>query len=146
MQVSGEALRIEAKRLQAICRESRTLQNKLLRYISAQMGMLAQAAACNALHSAEQRFSRWLLMVEDRMGQQAIMITHEFLATMIGSRRATVTVTADVLENHGIIALKRGQVLILDRERLEEKACECYGKMRDALMRSQTAQPERNVK
>ncbi len=136
VQVAGEAVRVGAGPLRALCDKNQRINALLLRYVGAQMGMLSQAAACNVLHSAEQRFTRWLLMINDRVEGGEIALTHEFLAVMIGSRRATVTDIADTLQSDGIIALKRGRVTILDRKRLEKRTCECYPKMRDALARA----------
>jgi CRP-like cAMP-binding protein len=96
-------------------------------YVQALFGQIAQAAACNRLHSNEERLSRWLLMSHDRVGSDEFAITHEFLARMLGSRRATVTLSAGILQSAGLIRYHRGQVTIVDRAGLELIACECYG-------------------
>jgi CRP-like cAMP-binding protein len=145
VQVTGEALRIKSVKLQSLCGESGTLHAALLRYVNVQNGLLAQGMACNALHSAEQRLSRWMLLLADRMGSEVLRITHEFLSMMIGSRRATVTIIADVLQNTGVIALRRGEVRILDRPRLEKVACDCYSKMRNMVERLNFAPPPRHA-
>jgi CRP-like cAMP-binding protein len=82
--------------------------------------------ACNRLHEVEARLARWLLMLQDRVQDDALLITQEFLAEMLGSRRTTVTMAAGVLQRIGLIEYQRGRVHILDRERLESAACECY--------------------
>src|SRR5947209_3944721 len=92
-----------------------------------------QAAACNRLHSNEERLSRWLLMSHDRVGVDEFAITHEFLGQMLGSRRATVTLSAGILQAAGLIRYQRGHVTILDREGLEAVACECYLVIKSAL-------------
>ncbi len=95
-------------------------------YLEALFGQVAQAGACNRLHSNEERLSRWLLMSSDRVGTEVFAITHEFLAQMLGSRRATVTLSAGILQAAGFIEYHRGRVTILDRRGLEAVACECY--------------------
>jgi CRP-like cAMP-binding protein len=96
-------------------------------YVPALFGQISQAAACNRLHSNEERLSRWLLMSQDRVGADEFAITHEYLAQMLGSRRATVSLSAGVLQAAGLIRYHRGRVTILDRAGLEATACECYG-------------------
>ena len=85
-----------------------------------------QSTACNAVHSVEQRLARWLLMCQDRIDSESLLLTHEFLAQMLGSGRPTVTIAAGVLERAGLIQNARGRVKILNRKRLEDAACECY--------------------
>jgi hypothetical protein len=96
-------------------------------YIQALFGQISQAGACNRVHSNEERLSRWLLMSQDRVGADEFAITHEYLAQMLGSRRATVSLSAGVLQAAGLIRYHRGRVTILDRAGLEATACECYG-------------------
>lgn len=97
-----------------------------LRYAQYQSHLLSQIAACNRHHEVEERLARWLLMVEDRIGSPDLRLTQEFLASMLGSRRSTVTVMAGTLQRSGLIRYQRGHVNILDRESLESVACECY--------------------
>jgi CRP-like cAMP-binding protein len=94
----------------------------------------AQCTACNALHSIDERFARWLLMCHDRVGADEFPLTHEFLSIMLGVRRATVSVTAASLQSAGMIAYRHGKVTIRDRSALEEAACECYLAIRDAFV------------
>jgi CRP-like cAMP-binding protein len=102
-------------------------------YVQALFGQISQAAACNRLHSNEERLSRWLLMSHDRVGNDEFAITHEFLGRMLGSRRATVTLSAGILQAAGLIRYHRGRVTIVDRAGLESVACECYGVIERAL-------------
>ena len=83
--------------------------------------------ACVALHSIPERCSRWLLLTHDRVGDREFPLTQEFLAQMLGVRRASVSVAAGALQHAGLISYARGRVTILDREGLENAACECYG-------------------
>ena len=85
-----------------------------------------QIAACNAVHSAEARFARWLLQTQDRINSDSLPVTQEFLSQMLGVRRTTVTLVARALQQAGLISYKRGRIVILDRAGLEEAACECY--------------------
>jgi len=126
-QVAGESLRMSSRTFLAETEHDGLFGELVRRYIQAFVGQIAQAAACNRLHSNEERLSRWLLMSHDRVGVDEFAITHEFLGQMLGSRRATVTLSAGILQAAGLIRYQRGHVTILDREGLEAVACECYG-------------------
>jgi CRP-like cAMP-binding protein len=99
---------------------------RLTDYAEALFGFVAQSTACNATHTVEQRFSRWLLMAHDRMERDEFPLTQEFAAMMLGATRPTVTVVAGALQRDGLIRYHRGRVTIVDRERLERTSCECY--------------------
>jgi CRP-like cAMP-binding protein len=105
----------------------------VLRYIQAQLVQTAQTAGCNAKHDAGQRMARWLLLCADRIYSDEIGLTHEFLAHMIGVRRATVSVTAQEMQKRGLIDYRRGKIKILDRSGLERSACECYRVVKEHL-------------
>jgi CRP-like cAMP-binding protein len=90
------------------------------------VGFIMQSTACNAVHSVEQRLARWLLMARDRMGSDDFPLTQEFVAMMLGASRPTVTIVASTLQKAGLITYHRGQVTIVDRDKLESAACECY--------------------
>jgi CRP-like cAMP-binding protein len=96
------------------------------RYAQALSGFIMQSTACNAVHSVEQRLSRWLLMAHDRIGRDDFPLTQEFVAMMLGTSRPTVTVVAGTLQKAGLITYHRGRVRIVDREKLEAASCECY--------------------
>jgi CRP-like cAMP-binding protein len=96
-------------------------------YLQVLFGQISHAAACNRLHCAEERLSRWLLMSHDRVGTDEFAVTHEFLGRMLGARRATVTLSAGLLQAAGLIRYHHGRVTIVDRAGLEAVACECYG-------------------
>src|SRR5579859_7161329 len=135
-QVAGHSLRLEAGAFLRFVESSTSLRALVEKYTQALFGQISQAAACNRLHSSEERLSRWLLMSHDRVGSDSFPITHEFLAQMLGARRATVTLSAGLLQAAGIIRYHRGRVTIVDRERLEEVSCECYAVIKSALDRA----------
>jgi CRP-like cAMP-binding protein len=100
---------------------------KILMLYSAGLAMqVAQTAACNRLHKIEERLARWLLIAQDRLESGTVRITHDFLATMLGTDRPSVTLAAGILQKNEIIAYVRGSVKILNRKKLEQFACECY--------------------
>src|SRR5579872_5158203 len=134
-QVGGRTLRLEAGVFLKELERLPGLRRLVQRYVQALFGQISQAAACNRLHSNEERLSRWLLMSHDRVGTDAFPITHEFLGQMLGSRRATVTLSAGLLQSAGLIRYHRGRVTIVDREGLESVSCECYGIIKAALDR-----------
>lgn len=101
------------------------------RYLRALFSQVAQQVACNARHSVAQRCSRWLLLTHDRVDTDRFPVTHEFLAEMLGVRRASVTLAARALQDAGVIRYRRGEIAVVDRARLEEAACECYRVVRD---------------
>ena len=129
MQVKGNGFRINAEDLKDILASCPKLAKSLERY-SLTLGMQAtQIAACNRLHGVEERLARWLLMSQDRLGGDSVPLTQEFLAHMLGTRRASVTDAAGALQKRGLITYRRGNVRINDRHRLQEAACECYEAM-----------------
>ena len=135
IQVSGDALRMLGAECRAAFDESAAVRAPVLRYIQAFLDLSAQTAACNRLHSIEQRCARWLLMARDRVDGDVMPMTHEFLASMLGVRRAGVTETVGELHRSGLIQNHRGAVTILDSEGLEAAACECYRIDHERLMR-----------
>jgi CRP-like cAMP-binding protein len=105
----------------------------ITRYGQALVGFIMQSTACNAVHSVEQRLSRWLLLAHDRVGKDDFPLTQEFAAMMLGTSRPTVTVVAGTLQKAGLIKYHRGHLRIVDRENLESAACECYQTSTDLL-------------
>lgn len=126
MQLSGGAKRIRFAELQELFHASPEIRALILESVQEQATSLAQIAACNRLHEAEARLCRWLLMASDRIGQDVLNFTQEFLAEMIGTGRPRVTIVAGTLQSSGLIEYTRGRVHILDRSRLEDAACDCY--------------------
>lgn len=125
-QVAGRCLTTSAEAFLEAIGSSRAISQLVQAYVLALFGQISQAAACNRLHTNEERLSRWLLMSHDRIGADKFLITQEFLAQMLGSRRATVTLSAGVLQKAGLIQYHRGHVEIVDRHGLESASCECY--------------------
>jgi CRP-like cAMP-binding protein len=109
------------------------LEQQLQQFSQVMTLQATQLAACNRLHEVEERLARWLLMSADRIGSNSLPLTQEFLAQMLGTRRSSVTVSAGILQKAGLIAQNRGGVKIVNRRRLEEAACECYGIMQRQL-------------
>jgi CRP-like cAMP-binding protein len=126
VQVSGTALRVAARRCKILFEANEEFRSRVLRYCEEFMNLAGQTAACNRLHTIEQRCARWLLMACDRIAADEIPMTHEFLAAMLGSRRAGVTEVAGKLQRGGIIRYRHGQLKVRDRKGLENTACECY--------------------
>src|SRR6266496_3582446 len=125
-QPPGDGFRVNADVLHKLLRSTPYLQSRLIRYARFQSLRVSQIAACNRFHETEQRLARWLLMSQDRVGSEVLPFTHEFLASMLGTGRAIVSIAAAILQKAGLIQYRRGTVRILDRENLEDAACECY--------------------
>jgi CRP-like cAMP-binding protein len=126
VQIAGDGFRVRADALRNILKSSPQLQQILTRYAVGQGMQIAQTAACNRLHNIEQRFARWLLITQDRVGTPTVLITQDFLATMLGTDRPTVSLAAGMLQKKGVIKWTRSVVRILSRAKLEKCACECY--------------------
>jgi CRP-like cAMP-binding protein len=127
VQITGDGFRVEVGALQEALQSTPHLQFMLNRYVAIRGMQVAQTAACNRLHDIEQRLARWLLMTQDRVDSAELLITHDFLATMLGTDRPTVSVAAGVLQKRKLIEYTRGAVKIVNRRKLEDSACECYG-------------------
>lgn len=125
-QISGEGLRIPVSAFLKAMKRGGTLDKIMRRYAAFSLRYANQTLACNLLHSAEQRMCRWLLMCRDRVDKEEFVLTHEFLAEMLGLRRQTVTVIAGTLQKAGALTYHRGSVRILHRKKLEAASCECY--------------------
>ena len=130
VQITGDGFRVKAEALQNTLESAPHLQLMLNRYAVVRGMQVAQTAACNRLHDIEQRLARWLLMTQDRVDSGSLPITHDFLATMLGTDRPTVSLTAGVLQRKKLIEYTRGAVKIANRRKLEASACECYGVIR----------------
>jgi len=127
VQIAGDGFKMMGNALERILRSAPQLQMILNRHSGLQGMQVAQTAACNRLHDIQQRLARWLLMTQDRVSLAVLPITHDFIATMMGTDRSTVSLAASVLQKDGIIEYVRGAVKIVNRRKLEKSACECYG-------------------
>jgi CRP-like cAMP-binding protein len=143
VQIDGSAFRINAKDLVRLLRECPVLERSLQQCSQSMSLQSTQVAACNRLHDVNQRLARWLLMSHDRVGGDVVALTQEFLAHMLGTRRASVTVAAGALQKAGLIAYARGEVKIQDRLGLESAACECYASInrQSKMWQTESAQP-----
>ncbi len=126
VQVAGDGFRIKVTTLKKLLSSAPHLQVILTRFAAGLAMQVAQTAACNRLHKIEKRLARWLLIAEDRLDTPVVAITHDFLATMLGTDRPSVTLAANILQKRGLIGHARGSIKILDRKGLEAFACECY--------------------
>jgi CRP-like cAMP-binding protein len=135
VQVAGRARRMSAASLAGALKPDRLLPKLLNRYHAAYNTSIMQGMACNGLHPVLQRCCRWLLTTRDRLGSHEINITHDFLAQMLGVRRASVTEVLRPLQQDGLIRASRGKVVILDPKRLADASCECYGVIRNQYQR-----------
>ncbi len=130
VQIECTAFRVDGEVLRGILRQCPELEMQLQQFSQISGLQTTQLAACNRLHEVNERLARWLLMSADRVGSNSLLLTQEFLSNMLGTRRSSVTVAAGILQKAGLIAYTRGDVKIIDRLKLEEAACECYGIMR----------------
>ena len=126
VQIAGDGFRIGASAVEGLMRDAPEMRLTMGRYAVVLGMQISQTAACNRLHSIEQRLARWLLVTRDRVESAFLPITHDFLATMLGTDRPTVSLAASTMQKKGILEYKRGAVKILDRQKLQECACECY--------------------
>ena len=126
IQVPGRGLRMNARAFREQLEQSQPMRAAMLRYAHVFFNQVAQTAACAHFHSLEQRCCRWLLMTHDRMPSDTFLLTQEFLAMMLGVRRAGVSLAAGALQRAGMIRYHRGRITVLDRQGLEDCACECY--------------------
>jgi len=126
VQSAGHAYRLKGQILKDEFTRAAALQHLLLRYTQALLTQMAQTAVCNRHHSVDQQLCRWLLLSLDRLPSNKLTMTQELIANMLGVRREGVTEAAGKLQVAGLIKYSRGQITVLDRPRLESRACECY--------------------
>jgi CRP-like cAMP-binding protein len=129
-QIPGAAIRIEAAAFSRLAAAAGPFHELLLRYTHTFLTQVAQTAACNSAHLVEQRCARWLLMTHDRVDGDDFPLTHEFLAFMLGVRRAGVTLAMSGLQEAELVRYARGRVTVIDRAGLEIASCECYAVVR----------------
>ena len=146
VQLPGTALKIDLKTFQNIAMRNVALTHIATCANDLMIANLQQSAACNAIHAAEARLARWLLHARDRFSDDDLPLTQEFLAQMLGVRRTTVTLTAQALQNIGVLRTHRGRIEILDRKGLERFSCACYDVVRTNVgLILESAQQAKNV-
>jgi CRP-like cAMP-binding protein len=126
IQVAGDAVNLSAEIFRREAARDSHLRRLVHVYTQLFMTEISQSTACNRIHTTEQRLARWLLVIQDRVGQQSYPMTQEFMAQMLGVRRATVTEAAGALQAANLIRYNRGIMSILDREGMEQACCGCY--------------------
>lgn len=126
VQIEGKALQLDAIYLKNEFERGGVMRQLLLLYTQAFLAQTTQTAACNRFHPTEERLARWLLQSQDFTGSEQLPLTQDFLSSMLGIRRASVTVAAGSLQQAGMIRYNRGKIKILDRTALEATTCECY--------------------
>jgi CRP-like cAMP-binding protein len=122
----GEGLRIQLDELRPLLPAIPHFQFIVGQQTAGQALQTEQLAACNRLHSVEQRLARWLLMLQNRTNDDVLRVTHDFLAAMLGTDRPSISIAAGLLQRSGSVTYSRGVVRVVDHQRLEEFACECY--------------------
>jgi CRP-like cAMP-binding protein len=127
VQSAGFAYRLTGRRLKQEFERRGETMHILLRYTQALITQMAQTAVCNRHHSVDQQLCRWLLLSLDRLPSNKLIMTQELIANMLGVRREGVTDAAGKLQRLGVIIYSRGLITVLDRRKLEELCCECYG-------------------
>jgi CRP-like cAMP-binding protein len=130
VQMSGTASRIPFERLNEVRNARPALRQLIMRYGEAFLAQTFQTVSCNAVHPVEARCCRWILNMHDRADGDALPLTHEFLAEMLGVQRSSVSLVTRTLQTAGLIRQSRGSITVTDRAGLEETACECYGRIR----------------
>ena len=135
VQCADGAWRMKARIFKNEIARNGEMTGLIRRYSQALFTQVAQTAACNRLHPIVQRLARWMLLMQERVESDTLNLTHDFIATMLGSRRAGVTLAAGSLQRAGIISYSRGKVIILDRQKLERVSCECHRIVKDEYER-----------
>src|SRR5215475_11938110 len=142
VQVAGSAYRLDVDTFRELLPQLPTLDALLHRFSVVLFTLAAQNSGCNRKHSIEARCARWLLMVGDRLDMGVMELTHDFVAQMLGVRRASVTETLGELERNGLIETSRGRIRIIERDGLQRTACECYTVIRGVVHRLlETSEP-----
>jgi CRP-like cAMP-binding protein len=129
----GSVARLDVETLRREIQIGGALYDLLARYIPFFVAQTMHVASCNALHQSQQRLARWLLMTQERLRASQFRVSHEFLGTMLGARRPTITVAAAALQRAGAISYSHGRVTVRDRAKLEVAACPCYAVLRAQL-------------
>ena len=135
VQVPDSALRMQADVLKSEFERGESLQKILLLYTQALLTQVAQNAVCKSYHTIDKRLARWLLSVQDCVQKEELPLTQKYISEILGTRRASITEAAGSLQAEGLIRYSRGQIIILDREALAARACECYSSVKREYQR-----------
>lgn len=144
VQLAGTAIKLPVEILQTEFQQNLEVRNLLLTYKQVQFSHLCQLTACRSHHDLEQRLARWLLIIYDSNQEPTLPLTQQFIASMLGVRRASVTEIAISFQKQNIIQYRRGKITILNSKKLQLVACECYGKMKAEYQR--LLEPRFNLK
>jgi CRP-like cAMP-binding protein len=139
VQMGGDALRLSSRTMYEEFRKNPFLRDLLLKYTNAFLIQIAQSSICNCYHTIQERLCRWLLVARDAVRSDVLFLTHDLVARLLATRRASVTVAAGLLQRAGLIRISRGQITILDVQGLAAMSCECYSIVQDGVRRSQTS-------
>jgi CRP-like cAMP-binding protein len=139
VQMEGDAFRVRGQRLHEEFQRNPFLRDLLLKYTNAFIIQIAQSSICNCYHILQERLCRWLLVARDAVRSDELVLTHDVIARLLGTRRASVTVAAGLLQRAGLIKISRGHLTILDASGLEGMSCECYGILRNGIKRLQSS-------
>lgn len=131
VQSAGNAFRMQSRAMNDEFSRGGVFQKILLRYTQSLMTQISQTAVCNRLHSVENQLCRWLLINHDLLRTNKLIMTHDLIANMLGVRREGVSIAAGHLQKKGLIKYVRGTITMLDRDALEQTACECYRVVKD---------------
>ncbi len=134
-QVSGEAMRMSAKDFKEAAQDDKPFDTILRRYTHALLMQIALSGGCNSLHSVQERYARWLLMMHDRTNVDVFAFTQEFLSRILGVSRASVNIVTGALEKAGLIKHSRNQITVLDWRGLEASSCDCYRIIKEEFVR-----------
>jgi CRP-like cAMP-binding protein len=138
VQLEGHTVRCPIELLRHEFKNSEHVRDLFVSYSETLLSQVQQTVACNSMHTTEERICRWLLMMHDRAGGEALPYTHEFLSHMLGANRKSVTLAAQSMQAAGLITYHRGRIQVLDRPGLEKASCECYAIVKerfDAFLR-----------
>jgi CRP-like cAMP-binding protein len=139
VQMGGDAFRIRGQKLYEEFRRNPFLRDLLLKYTNAFIIQISQSSICNCYHTLQERLCRWLLVARDAVGSDVLVLTHDVISRLLGTRRASVTVAAGLLQRAGLLKISRGQITILDPVGLQTMSCECYGILRTGMSRLQAS-------
>src|SRR5215813_7986703 len=137
VQMGGDAFRVRSQKLYEEFQTNPFLRDLLLKYTNAFLIQIAQSSICNCYHTLQERLCRWLLVARDAVQSDVLFLTHDLVARLLATRRASVTVAAGLLQRAGLIKIGRGQITILDPQGLAAMSCECYSIVRKSVRRAQ---------